>query len=52
MPTECDPAERWRTLAMEAIAIADEMTDPESKRVLLFIAEAYKRLAERAQTRD
>lgn len=49
MPTESDYAERWRTLAIEAVAVAQEMSDPESKRVLLFIADTYKRLAERAQ---
>ena len=51
MPTESDYAERWQTLAIEAIAAAHEMSDTESKRALLFIAEAYKRLAEHAQAR-
>jgi len=51
MPKESDYAERWRTLAIEAVTVAHEMSDPESKRALLFIAEAYNRLAERAQAR-
>jgi hypothetical protein len=46
MPTG---AERWRTLAVETFAAAQAMADPESKQVLLLIAEAYERLAERAQ---
>ena len=51
MATESDYTERWRTLAIEAVAAAHEMSDTESKRALLFIAEAYKRLAEHAQAR-
>lgn len=51
MPTESDYAERWRTLPIEAVAAAHEVTDPEARRALLFIAESYKRLAEHAQTR-
>jgi hypothetical protein len=51
MPPDVDLAERWRTLAAEARAAADEMTDPESKRALLNIAEGYERLACRAEAR-
>ncbi|TMJ72826.1 MAG: hypothetical protein E6G91_09830 [Alphaproteobacteria bacterium] len=51
MPSNVDIAERWRTLAAEARAAADEMTDPESKRALLNIAEGYERLARRAEAR-
>ena len=46
MPTG---AERWRMLAVETFAAAQAMADPEAKQVLLLIAEAYERLAERAQ---
>ena len=46
MPTG---AERWQALAVETFAAAQTMADPESKQVLLLIAEAYERLAERAQ---
>ena len=51
MPSNVDIAERWRTLAAEARASADEMTDPESNRALLNIAEGYERLARRAEAR-
>jgi hypothetical protein len=51
MPSDVDVAERWRTLAAEARAAADEMTDAESKRALLNIAEGYERLARRAEAR-
>jgi hypothetical protein len=46
MPTG---AECWRTLAVETFAAAQATADPESKQVLLLIAEVYDRLAERAQ---
>ena len=48
MPSEIDVAEHWRTLAAEARARADEMSDPEAKRIMVSIAEGYKRLARRA----
>ena len=51
MPKITDDAERWRVLASEAHSIALEMTDPEAKRALLFIAAAYERLASGAQKR-
>ncbi len=47
MPTREDDTARWRALAEEAWAAANEMTDPEARRVLKFIAAAYERLAER-----
>ena len=50
MPTASDNAERWRTLAREAVAAASEMRDPECKRALFFIAEVYNRVADRAQS--
>ena len=51
MPSDVDVVERWRTLAAEARAAANEMTDAESKRALLNIAEGYERLARRADAR-
>ena len=45
-----DPA-HWRQRAEEARAIADQMNDPESKRMMLKVAEDYDRLAERAEQR-
>jgi hypothetical protein len=52
-PTEAErDAEHWRRLEAEARLIALTMTDPERKRVMLFIAEGYKLLAERARLRN
>jgi hypothetical protein len=45
-------AERWRRLEAEARLIGLTMADPERQRVMLFIAEGYKLLAERAELRD
>ena len=52
MPVAFDDIERWRTLADEAIAAARKVSEPESRRLMLFIADAYQRLAERAQARN
>jgi hypothetical protein len=51
MPTHDDAAERWRSLAAEARAAADALTDPEAKRIMLSIAEGYEVLARRAEAR-
>jgi hypothetical protein len=52
MPPEAsDPVLRWRALAEEARTIADQMTDPQAKLILLTIARGYDRLAERAAAR-
>jgi hypothetical protein len=48
-PADRDDTERWKSLAKEASIMAQEIVDPNAKRVLLFIAEAYCRLAERAR---
>jgi hypothetical protein len=42
-------AERWRRLEAEALTVAASMTDLEPRRVMHSIAEAYRRLAERAE---
>jgi hypothetical protein len=53
MPPEApDPAARWRVLAEDARAAAEEMTDPQARLILLTIARAYERLAERADMRE
>jgi len=44
-------AERWRRLETEARTIASKMTDPEPRRIMFFIAEGYKLLADRAEFR-
>ena len=46
-----EDAARWRTLEMEARTLASGMTDSEPKRIMLFIAEGYKLLRERAEFR-
>src|SRR5947208_1268110 len=51
MPTNADVAERWRSLAGEARAAADGLTDPEAKRIMLNIADGYQLLARRAEAR-
>ncbi len=41
-------AKRWRERADEARRLADGMTDAERKGLMLAVADAYERLAERA----
>jgi hypothetical protein len=41
----------WRNRAEEARVNAEQMSDPESKRMMLEIAEGYLLLAERAERR-
>ena len=48
----CTIAVKWRDLAEEALAVAETMRDPEARRHTLFIAEAYKVLAEKAKERS
>jgi hypothetical protein len=52
MPTDnADPAARWRALANDARAVAQQTSDPEARRSLLLIAQSYDRLAERAEAK-
>lgn len=51
MPADLDDADHWWARAAEAREVAQGMTDPEAKRVMLFIAEGYKRLALHAEAR-
>jgi hypothetical protein len=51
VPAHRDDDERWRALAAEARTAATQLTDPEAKRTLLFIAAAYDRLALHAAAR-
>jgi len=46
-----EDAARWRQLEFEARTLASRMTDPEPKRIMLFIAEGYKVLRQRAEFR-
>jgi hypothetical protein len=49
MPSDLDRPERWRALAAEALKTAKQLTDPIANRVMIAIAEAYLRLAQRAE---
>ena len=51
MQSVSDSAERWRKLAEEARAVADQLTDPGAKQIMLTIAAGYERLARRAEDR-
>ena len=44
-------ADRWRQLEAEALTVAASMSDPEPRRIMHSIAEAYRRLAARAELR-
>ena len=48
---ELNDARRWRLKALEALAIAEHMTNPECRAVLLKIAASYDHLADMAQAR-
>src|SRR5262245_53410597 len=43
--------EHWRARAEEARSMAEQLSDPESKRTMLRIADDYERLAEHADLR-
>jgi hypothetical protein len=43
--------QHWRDRAEEARVNAEQMSDPESRRMMLEIADGYVRLAERAEQR-
>jgi hypothetical protein len=42
-----DDPEHWRSRAEEAHSVAEQLSDPESKRTMLRITADYERLAER-----
>ena len=42
----------WRNYADETLAIAEQMTDPECKRLLIGVAETYAQLARRAAAKE
>ena len=52
MAPDVDAAKTWRALEAEALAFAQQITDPEAKRSMLMIAQGYRRLAEHAEKRD
>jgi len=46
-----DNPEHWQERAEEARSIAEQLSDPESRRMMLRIAEDYERLATHASRR-
>lgn len=50
--TEPPAAQRWRRMAEDAHAIAEGMTDPESRLMMRQIALGYDRLALHAEQRE
>jgi hypothetical protein len=51
MQSDVDALARWRALATEARAQAEQMTDAEARRIMLNIAEGYDLLARHAENR-
>jgi hypothetical protein len=51
MPRPIDDPKHWRTCADEARRHAKQMSDDETKRVMLEIAASYDRLAEHTEAR-
>jgi hypothetical protein len=45
-------AKFWRNRANEVMALADQMTDPECKKLLLSVAYTYTQLARQAEERE
>ena len=51
MPTSFLTPEQWRLRAHEARALADQMSDPDSKRAMLRVAAIYEKIAKREEAR-
>jgi hypothetical protein len=49
MAPRFNDAGKFRALALEALAIADQMKDPDNQTAMMAIAAVYKRLAEQAE---
>lgn len=52
MSHRVDEARQWRARAEEARDLAEQLTDLESKRIMLGIAVSYIALAQKANKRD
>ena len=52
MAQRIDDARRWRARAEEVRDLAEQLTNPECKRILLGIAVSFIALAQMAQERD
>jgi hypothetical protein len=51
MPGILDKPSHWLERAEEARTIAEQLADPEAKKMMLGIADSYDRLAKNAQIR-
>ena len=47
-PHYATPAKHWRTLAKEALVIAEQMSDPDAEEVMWRLALRYERMAKQA----
>jgi hypothetical protein len=52
MPRRIDNARHWRARAEEARELAEQIANPEAKRIMLGIAVSYVALAQMAEERD
>jgi hypothetical protein len=52
VPHRIDDARQWRARAEEARELAEQLTSPEAKRIMLGIAVSYVALAQMANERD
>jgi hypothetical protein len=52
MTRRIDNARQWRARAEEARDLAEQMANPEAKRIMLGIAVSYVALAQMAEERD
>jgi hypothetical protein len=52
MPRRIDNARQWRARAEEARDLAEQMANPEARRIMLGIAVSYVALAQMAEERD
>jgi hypothetical protein len=52
MPYFVDNTKHWKERAQEARALAATLTDPVSRRAMEEIADAYERMAARAEARE
>jgi hypothetical protein len=52
MARQTNSAKFWRSRAEEVLALADQMTDPECRRLLLTVAYTYTQLARHAEERE
>jgi hypothetical protein len=49
LSSDANLAEHWRALAIEALEIADQMSDPDAEEVMWRLAMRYERMAKQAE---